>query len=178
MIQIRKANVEDAVHIALLGGITFTETFSEYFRDKEDLFKYNEKTFSVAKIKSSLQKENNAFWIAFWNELPIGYAKLKKYSATEFLSYENVSQLQKIYVLREFIGKKVGESLLEVLEKYFSESISSHLWLSVLKANGKALKFYHKNNFENIGEHGFQIGKETFDFFVLCKESGKPAFKE
>jgi len=170
MIQIRKTTIDNAQHIALLGRITFTETFSEYFRDKQDLFDYYEQTFSVPKIKASLQKENNRYWIAFWNELPVGYAKLKMCSTTEFIPTENVSQLQKIYVLKEFLDKKIGKLLMDKLMQSFNESDKSHLWLSVLKSNERAVKFYYQNDFKHVGEHLFRIGKEVFDFYVLYYE--------
>lgn len=174
MIQVRKATIEDARHIALLGRITFAETFAEYFRDKQDLFDYHEQTFGVSKITVSLQKENNRYWIAFWNELPIGYAKLKVSSATEFIETEEVSQLQKIYVLKEFLNKRVGKLLMDELMMSFNESDKIHIWLSVLKSNERAIQFYYKNGFKHVGEHLFQIGKEVFDFYALhYKKEGK-----
>lgn len=75
---IRKAKLEDAEFIALLARTTFTETFGHYFRNNQDLLDYYDKTFSVSKIRESIGKENNVFWISFYNELPVGYAKLKK----------------------------------------------------------------------------------------------------
>lgn len=39
-ILIRKATIEDAEYISLLGRITFTETFGQYYRDKQDLLDY------------------------------------------------------------------------------------------------------------------------------------------
>nr|WP_321356408.1 GNAT family N-acetyltransferase [uncultured Draconibacterium sp.] len=170
MIQIRKATIEDARYIALLGRVTFAETFAEYFRDEQDLFDYHEQTFSVSKITTSLEKENNCYWIAFWNELPVGYAKLKVFSATEFIETEEVAQLQKIYVLKEFLNKNVGKLLMSELMMSFNASDKSHIWLSVLKTNERAIKFYNKNKFEQVGEHLFQIGKEVFDFYVLYYE--------
>ncbi|PIF46544.1 ribosomal protein S18 acetylase RimI-like enzyme [Chryseobacterium sp. 52] len=170
MIQIRRASIDDAQHIALLGRITFTETFSEYFRDPQDLFEYHERTFDVSKIRVSLQKENSHYWIAFWNKLPIGYAKLKIHSNTESIETENTSQLQKIYVLKEFLDKKIGKQLMDVLMKSFTESNKSHLWLSVLKSNTRAVQFYDRNGFKQAGEHEFRIGKEVFDFYILCFE--------
>lgn len=170
MIKIRTATPEDASYIALLGRITFTETFSEYFRDPQDLFDYFEKTFNVAKIRNSLQNENNRFWIASWNDLPVGYAKLKIHSPTEFIAVSTVSQLQKIYVLKEFLDKKAGKALMDELMSSFTASTQSHIWLSVLHSNERALNFYYKNGFIKIGEHQFIIGKEVFDFFALSKQ--------
>ncbi|REC49028.1 GNAT family N-acetyltransferase [Chryseobacterium pennipullorum] len=167
MIQIRTAEAHDAQHIALLGRITFTETFSEYFRDSKDLFDYYEQTFNVAKIRKSLQNENNRYWIAFWKDLPIGYAKLKIHSPTEFITGNMTSQLQKIYVLKDFLDKKAGKALMDELMDFFTTSEQTHLWLSVLNTNRRALDFYERYGFSKVGEHQFIIGKEVFDFFAL-----------
>ena len=75
-IEIRLAKKEDAQFIALLGRITFTETFEHFFSDQKDLIDYYNLTFSVQKIEDGIKKPNNIFWIAFVNRLPVGYAKL------------------------------------------------------------------------------------------------------
>lgn len=168
-LQIREANQEDAQFIALLGRTTFTETFGHLFRDRNDLVEYYERTFSVAKIRSSLQKPNNVFFIAFADELPVGYAKLKLNCASEFLPSENISQLQKIYVLKDFLSMKIGLHLQNKLIESASEKNES-IWLSVLHSNERAIQFYEKNGFRKIGEHGYSIGKEDFHFFVLAKK--------
>ncbi|KFF75118.1 hypothetical protein HX13_07785 [Chryseobacterium sp. P1-3] len=170
MITIRTATTEDAPQIALLGRVTFTETFSEYFRDPQDLFHYFEKTFNVAKIRNSIENANNKFWIAHWNDLPIGYAKLKVHSPSPFIDVSTVSQLQKIYVLKEFLDKRAGKILMEKLMSSFNDSAQTHIWLSVLNSNERAINFYYKNGFSKVGEHQFTIGKETFDFFALSKQ--------
>ena len=71
-IEIRLAKKEDAQFIALLGRTTFTETFGHLFRDQKDLIDYYNLTFSVQKIEDGMKKQNNIFWIAFVNRLPVG----------------------------------------------------------------------------------------------------------
>ena len=131
---------------------------------------YFETTFSVKKIRSSISKENNIFWLAFVDDLPIGYAKLKKYSPVESVADTHCAQLQKIYVLKDFIGKQVGPLLQEALFNEFKQLGIKNLWLSVLKTNYRAIRFYEKNEFKPVGEHLFSIGKETFDFHILLKK--------
>ena len=70
-IEIRLAKKEDAQFIALLGRITFTETFGHFFRDQKDLIDYYNLTFSVEKIGDhdfQIGKENFEF-IAMKKEL-------------------------------------------------------------------------------------------------------------
>ena len=168
--EIRKANKDDAGFIALLARITFTETFDHFFRDKQDLLDYYDSTFSVDKIENSISKPNNVYWIAFVNRLPVGYAKLKLNSQSEFIAEENACQLQKIYVLKDFLSMKIGFELQNLLLKKAKEKGFSKIWLSVLNSNERAVNFYIKNGFMEIGNHDFQIGKENFEFIAMSKQ--------
>lgn len=171
-IKIREAKVNDTALISLLGRITFTETFGHLFSDPGDLLAYYERIFSVPKIEKSLVKENNVYWIAFSNELPVGYAKLKLNTPCEFIEDQRVCQLQKIYVLKDFLSQKIGHRLQQALLKQAIESGSKKIWLSVLIDNKRAVNFYLKSGFEIIGEHDFSIGKENFKFVAMAKTLG------
>ena len=169
-VEIRLAKKEDAPFIAFLGRITFTETFGHFFRDKQDLLDYYNLTFSVEKIENGIEKPNNVFWIAFVNRLPVGYAKLKLNSKSEFMKSKNICQLQKIYVLKDFLSMRIGFELQNLLLKKSKELKFNKIWLSVLNSNERAINFYRKNGFEKIGNHDFQIGKENFEFVAMKKE--------
>lgn len=168
-LSIKEANPSDAPYISLLGRTTFTETFGNYFRDKNDLLEYNERTFSVKKISASLKKPDNNYWIAFIGELPVGYAKLKLNSSSEFIKTKNSCQLQKIYVLKDFISQKIGHRLQETLLQKATAYNYKSVWLAVLNENERAIGFYKKNGFVKVGDHTFGIGKETFEFAIMEK---------
>ena len=168
-IEIRLAKQEDAPFIALLGRITFTETFGHFFRDQQDLIDYYNVTFSVQKIEAGIKKPDNIFWIAFANRLPVGYAKLKLNSCSDFIQSKGVCQLQKIYVLNDFLSMKIGFGLQDALQKKAKELNFDQVWLSVLHSNERAFNFYKNNGFEQIGNHDFQIGKENFQFIAMSK---------
>lgn len=169
MIEVRIANDSDATKIAMLGRITFRETFGHLFRDKNDLLTYLDKTFSVAKIKNGFKNLNNIFLIAFVDNLPVGYAKLKLNSESEFINSKNVCQLQKIYVLKEFLSMRIGLQLQNLLIEKAKENNFDIIWLSVLDENYKAINFYKKNDFKTIGGYYFTIGQENFKFIAMSK---------
>ena len=148
---IRRATVRDAEYISLLARITFTETFGSYFSDQQDLLDYYSRTFSVAKIRSGLLNENNVFWLALYEDLPVGYAKLKRFSKSDFINSDSVSQLQKFYVLKDFLSKGIGHQLQDEMLDETKRIGNKFLWLSVLKSNDRAIRFYLKNGFTQIG---------------------------
>jgi len=169
-LKIELAGPSDAAIISLLGRITFSETFGHLFHHKgEDLQQNLHTTFSVDKIKSSLQKPNNIFWLAYVDALPVGYAKLKIASPSTFLDEPNVGQLQKIYVLKDFLAMKIGSNLQDTLLEKAQQLGIKKIWLSVLKANDRAIQFYLKNGFVTLGGHEFEIGQQRFDFQAMGK---------
>jgi ribosomal protein S18 acetylase RimI-like enzyme len=169
MVKIKLANESDAEVIASLGSVTFTETFGDLF-PKPELEDYLIKTFSVAKIHTRLKKPNNIYWVAYVDETPAGYAKIKLNSRIDEIRCERQIQLQKIYVLKEYLDKKIGLALLsEIMAN--SEIISGTLiWLVVLHTNERAIWFYEKSGFRKFSEHFHQIGKLNFKYELMVME--------
>jgi diamine N-acetyltransferase len=149
---IRRANPADATTVASLGRITFAETFGHLFRHHGgDLRAYLDATFDVAKIEASLGKPHNAYWLAFLDRLPIGYAKLKHRSSPPGKPGQCAVQLQKIYVLRDYLGRRIGDELLgPVVREALAQA--PLLWLDVLRENDRAIAFYTRHGFVVSGE--------------------------
>jgi diamine N-acetyltransferase len=169
VVLIKKAQPDDAPTIARLGRTTFEETFQHVFPIRQELDEYLEATFSVAKIASSMQKPNNVFWLAFANDVPVGYAKLKLTSWYGDVPDEGMSQLQKIYVLHDFLDQKVGAKLLQGVEQEWLTHQKQVLWLAVLNSNERAIRFYEKTGFQFIKKHTHQIGSQLFKFKLMAK---------
>lgn len=166
-IDIKPATAADAATIALLARITFGATFGHLFRDSMDLQNYYQKLFAVEKIRNGIAKAENLFWLATMDELPVGYAKLKLNSPTPSLDSVAVCQLQKIYILADVIGTGVGRQLQEIVLNTARDLAFQDLWLSVLHSNERALRFYKKNGYQEIGSHDYSIGKEDFHFKLM-----------
>ena len=172
-IKIQKAAPEDAEVIALLGRITFTETFGYLFEEHPgDLRAYLDRTFAVAKIRRSLEQPDNTYWLSFVAGLPVGYAKLKHPSPTRLLVEPNVAQLQKIYVLREFLGQGIGKPLLEAVLEHSASQKPNGVWLDVLKQNSRAIRFYERHGFGALGDDEYTIGAQTFVFHLMALRDG------
>ena len=94
-ITVRKATQEDAAIVALIARITFREAFRHIWTNDTVLKNYLSSTFSVSKIQNSIQNENNVFWVAFADDLPVAYAKLKKYCPYENLQTQSQPNCKK-----------------------------------------------------------------------------------
>lgn len=169
-ISIRKATQADSATIALLARITFREAFGTIWTDETVLKNYLAATFSVSKIQSSIQKTNNVFWIAFIDDLPVAYAKVKKYCPYESLSDPKPAQLQKIYVLNDFIGNKIGEKMLSELVAEIEGNKIKTLWLAVWDGNDKAIRFYERHGFHKECNYHYDFEAMSFDYEVMVKK--------
>lgn len=169
-VQTKRAGTGDAASLALLGRITFAETFGYLFRDHPgDLRAYLDATFAAAKIARSLGKPENTYWLALRDGLPVGYAKLKHPSPFPGNPAGTATaQLQKIYVLREFFGLRLGRGLMrDVIDA--AAARASCLWLDVLEENERAIGFYEKHGFAQAGEDTYAIGAQHFRFRLMAR---------
>jgi diamine N-acetyltransferase len=166
--EIKRADGGHAATVALLGRLTFAETFGYLFQDHRcDLRAYLDATFDVAKIADSLRKPENLYWLAFERGLPVGYAKLKHPSPPPGQHAADAAQLQKIYVLHEFLGASIGRDLLA--SSMAAATRSSLVWLDVLRENERAVRFYERHGFRAIGEDTYTIGAQTFLFTLMAR---------
>ena len=108
---IRKAVPADAKYISLLAKINFSESFGNLFTSEEELRIYIDKTFSVKKMKDSLENPSTIFWIAYVQTLPVGYAKLKKDIPVPDTNYREAAELQKLYILKDYLAEGNGSKL-------------------------------------------------------------------
>ena len=168
-IQVRRATVADAIALALLARITFAETFEPHFTNKQGLLEHYEATFAVRKIGHDLQDPNNVFWIATHNHLPVGYVKLKKQAAPEAQLQGRCSQLEKIYVLKDYLSKGVGHQLQTALFEELQVLQTDNVWLYVWEQNSRAISFYQKHGFRVVNSNYATVGQDRFRFLTMAK---------
>ncbi len=164
--QIRPANTNDANILAELGAKTFYETFREFHTEK-DMQQYIKKAYSVELMTENLSKESIQYFIAFDEDKPIGYLKLIKDASHEKLASEKNIELEKIYVLKEYLDKKVGKELMLQAINFSKQNNFETLFLGVWQENHRAVNFYKKFGFETFTIRTFQLGETLCDDFLM-----------
>ncbi|WP_298508052.1 GNAT family N-acetyltransferase [uncultured Kordia sp.] len=166
---IRKAVPADAKFISLLAKINFSESFGNLFASEEELRLYIDKKFSVERMTDSLKKSENVFWIAYVKTLPVGYAKLKKDIPVPDTGYDEAAELQKVYILKDYILEGNGLKLkIDFFEEIQKLSIK-RVWLKELHTDQRAINFYKERDFHKHHTQSFTIGKEDFVFNIMMK---------
>ncbi|MFN8672417.1 MAG: GNAT family N-acetyltransferase [Candidatus Sericytochromatia bacterium] len=169
--------IKDLEIISYLGKKTFKDTF-EHETTKEEMDSYLNEAFSLDKLQKEFENHNSIFFISYFNDIPVGYAKinLKKKpniikEATEDLSaldLEKFVELQRIYILKDYQGKKIAHIFMDYLINLVKNSNFKYFWLGVSDRNIRAVKFYSKYDFYTIGKHIFKIAdKEDIDLIMI-----------
>lgn len=168
-IDIQKLTINDIDQLQKIGQQTFYETFSEG-NTEENMKNYLESAFSADKIEAELNDENAEFYFAKIDEKIIGYLKLNLGQSQTELKDDKSLEIERIYVLKEFHGKKVGQILYDKAIEIAKHKNSDYVWLGVWEENPRAINFYKKNGFVEFDKHIFKLGEdEQTDIMMSLK---------
>jgi len=158
-INISKIGLSDVEQLQVIGIQTFLETFSADNLE-ENMRQYLEVGFSIDKLSDELVNPNSAFYVATINHHIIGYLKINVGLAqTEPQEYKAI-EIERIYVLKQFHGKQVGQYLYNKALDLAKQGKFEYIWLGVWEKNPRAIQFYTKNGFKAFGKHVFQLGDD------------------
>jgi len=166
---IKIAKETDAEVLALIGRLTYNESHGHFIDDKNDLAKYLDENFSVSNMKQKISDPENLFFIAYAGDLPVGYAKIVLNAKHESIASKNSCRLQRIFILADFIPLKIGLQLLSFVEEEVRELKLDAIWLSVYIKNHRAIRFYEKNGFKEVGELSFLVNGTHYPNIVFSK---------
>jgi len=158
-IKIRRATAADANLISRLSEDTFRETFNGTCTD-EDMDHFIAKCFTEKNILKELQNEDDFYFIAYLDDEPTGYSRLKEdYAEYPAIKKYVALELKRIYVMQKYHNKKIGAALMAHAIDFAVQKKFEAVWLGVWELNEKAMSFYKKWGFTDTGfTHTFYIG--------------------
>jgi ribosomal protein S18 acetylase RimI-like enzyme len=167
-LKISIATIQDVLRLQEIGKQTFIETFSDV-NTEENMTQYIANSFSIEKLTKELNDAQTAFYFAQIDEKIIGYLKLNFGKAQTESMHENALEIERIYVLKDYLGKNVGQALYEKALQIASEKNAVYIWLGVWEENTRAIKFYQKNGFEVFDKHIFKLGDDEQTDIMMRK---------
>lgn len=159
MIRIKRATFDELKVLQEVSRRTFSEAFSDT-NTEADMQHYLSVNFSLKKLGAELNENDSRFYIAWDEQNPIGYLKVNFAQAQTDLKENHSLEIERIYVLNAYYGKKVGQLLCQHAVDVAAESGKSSVWLGVWENNARAIRFYEKNGFVAFGTHGFKLGDD------------------
>ena len=156
IIQISQTEIEQ---LQIIGRQTFFETFANG-NTEENMQKYLEEGFTFDKLTAELTNPYSEFYFSKLDNRVIGYLKINFGQAQTELKDNNALEIERIYVMKEFHGKNVGQTLYNKAIDIAKQKNLKYLWLGVWEENPRAINFYKKNGFIEFDKHVFKLGDD------------------
>lgn len=167
-LEIKKATLEDLTALQLIGRQTFSETFASV-NSEENMIKYLDESFAAEKLTKELNNPNSYFFLAVLDEKTVGYLKLNTADAQTEKEDVNALEIERIYVAKEFHGKKVAQAIYAQAEQTAKQLKATYMWLGVWEKNFRAVSFYTKNGFVQFDTHIFPLGDDEQTDLMMKK---------
>jgi ribosomal protein S18 acetylase RimI-like enzyme len=156
---IRKISLADLESLIIISNKTFSETFADD-NTEENLTEYLEKAFNEEKLASELQEKDSEFYFVEDHNEVLAYLKVNINQSQTEKVLEEALEIERIYVNKEFQGKKIGQLLLSKAIALAKKKHLNQVWLGVWEHNPKAIKFYKRNGFQEFDKHTFKLGDD------------------
>ncbi len=165
-VNIRQLGTDDLERLQQISRLTFTETFSEY-NSEENMRSYLNNNLSVEKLGEELKNPDSSFYFAEMRGTVIGYLKLNMGVAQNEWKEDTGMEIERIYVLKEYHGHKIGQLLFEKAISIARSMEMQYVWLGVWEKNERAIAFYTKNRFKVVDHHLFKLGDDVQTDYLM-----------
>jgi ribosomal protein S18 acetylase RimI-like enzyme len=164
-IRVRRATLDDASELSRLAATTFRETF-ERDTTPEDMARYLADAFTPGRQAAEISDADSAMLIAEHTDDAgerelVGYAHVVSGPAPPAVREPAPVELKRIYVLRAWQGRRVAQALMEAALDAARTGGAQTVWLGVWERNARAVAFYRKYGFTQVGEHDFLLGNDV-----------------
>ena len=161
---IRAATSADVGRLSLISDATFLETFAGEIAG-DALVAHCAEKHSPAYL-ASLMDAGATAWLAELDGAPIGYALVNRPELDA--AQDGDIELKKIYLLSRFHGSGIAARLFDAALEGVTGN--DRLLLGVKANNDRAIAFYTKQGFTQIGTRRFDVGGTFYDDVVLARD--------
>jgi diamine N-acetyltransferase len=158
-ILIRHATVDDASRVAVFAQRTFVETFAAD-NSVEDIAAHVAKSFGAAIQLSEIGDSQMTTLLAELDANLAGFAQVHRGTPPACVTGASPIELRRFYVDRPFHGRGIAQSLMRAADDVARERGGRTLWLGVWERNPRAIAFYAKCGFVDVGEQAFMVGAD------------------
>jgi ribosomal protein S18 acetylase RimI-like enzyme len=169
MITVRLATKHDAELLVDMSRQTFYDTFASQ-NTKEDMDKFMNEQFTREALMEEVGAENNIFLLAYDEEKPVGYARIRENNNPPSLGTSNAMEIARIYAATNAIGKGIGKVLMQKCIEIAKARNRELVWLGVWEKNQRAIDFYVKWGFEKFADHDFVLGNDIQKDWLMKKK--------
>lgn len=160
LVSIRTVDKNEVLELQKIGKATFYETFVNDC-SVSDMAKYLEEQHSLTHLHTELDNPESQFFFAEFENKIVAYLKINWGKAQTESKLNNAFEIERVYVLAEFQGLKIGQLLMDKAIETAKAMSKDFIWLGVWENNFKAIRFYEKLGFTIFDSHVFFVGDDA-----------------
>jgi ribosomal protein S18 acetylase RimI-like enzyme len=159
LVSIRRAGADEASLLSSLAASTFSDTFA---RDNTaaDMAAYCAQTFGESLQREELLDPRTTVLLAARGGTFVGYAMLREHTPPECVAEADVVEIARLYAVQGAIGTGVGAALMRTCLHEAMLRDRTAVWLGVWERNARAIAFYERWGFRDVGAQQFQLGTD------------------
>jgi ribosomal protein S18 acetylase RimI-like enzyme len=158
-ISIRRADAGDADALAGFAERLFRETFGP-FNAPDDMDLYCLQAYSPRLQAAEIADASMSTLLAVDGAAIAGYAQLREGPAPAVVDGDAPIELVRFYIDTPQHGRGLAATLMDAVAAEGRARRRRTLWLGVWERNLRALAFYRKTGFADVGSHTFRLGSD------------------
>lgn len=168
MSTIRKANLGDAMAVAEIAEATFRATFSA-MNTTEHMELHCQNSYGERIQASEISNPKMVTLVSEKKSGIIGYAQMRWGHTPSCVSAKSSGEIQRLYVVEGWHGKGVAQELMHACIAEIKQRGSEAVWLGVWERNPRAIAFYKKSGFVEVGDHTFPLGGDLQRDIIMVR---------
>jgi ribosomal protein S18 acetylase RimI-like enzyme len=169
---IQPAQASDASRLSAFAHRMFHETFGP-LNTPENMNVYLSSAFNEARQLAEIENPNAITLLADSDSTLIGFAHLQLGDVPACVSDRHAIELVRFYVDPALHGRGVAQTLMRQSLAAASARASS-VWLGVWERNARAIAFYGKCGFHDVGSHDFMLGTDRQTDRIMWRPTDDP----
>ena len=159
-LRLRRGTPADAATLAAFAARTFAETFGA-FNAPENLNAHLASAYGVPQQTRELTDPAAVTLLAEDGTALVAYAQVRRAPPPPAcVTAAAPIQLQRFYVDGPAHGRGVAQRLMAAVQDVAREMGGRHVWLAVWERNPRAIAFYGKCGFVDVGDTVFYVGPD------------------
>jgi ribosomal protein S18 acetylase RimI-like enzyme len=165
---ITQASVRDARRLAALAEATFRDAFATV-NAPEDVDLHCRTSYGEALQAAEIADPDMVTLLCEQDDELVGFAQVRWGGAPACVVADAPGEIQRLYVRRDRHGSGVAHQLMSACLVEMTRRRCDVAWLGVWEHNPRAIAFYRKFGFQEVGEHVFAVGNDPQRDLVLAR---------
>jgi diamine N-acetyltransferase len=167
-VTVRRATPADAERLAAFASTAFIDTFAAENRP-EDMAAYLAKSFGESRQRAELEDPEVTVLLAEADNVLVGYAMLRDGDVAQAVEGGRALEIARLYAGQRWIGAGIGALLMQSCLDEGRARAKDTVWLGVWERNARAIAFYRRWGFADVGSQSFQLGSDLQTDRVMAR---------